>query len=190
MRSIPTAEASLRAPALRGGAAPRRAAARAVPAVRAVRAARAARAVCLACVAVWLAACGSAPIGPTVTVLPGRDRSFEQFARDDAQCRAYAAHSAGIPGHEAEARTVASTMAAGAAIGALAGAVVGGHHDAATGAVAGAAVGAAVAAGDRRAAAADTQRRYDIAYQQCMHAKGHQVPGAGPAAAPPAPRTP
>lgn len=184
MRSIPIAEDSRRAPALQGGTAPR------CDAARAVRAVRAARTVCLACVAMWLAACGSAPVGPTVTVLPGRDRSFEQFARDDPQCRAYAAHSAGIPGHEAEARAAASTMAAGAAIGALAGAVVGGHHDAATGAVAGAAVGAAVAAGDRRAAAADTQRRYDIAYQQCMHAKGHQVPGAGPAAAPPAPRTP
>ncbi|MFN5164872.1 MAG: glycine zipper family protein [Pseudomonadota bacterium] len=131
------------------------------------------------------AGCASAPSGPGVTVLPGRGLPFEQFTRDDQQCRAWAAHSVGIPGHEAEARAVASTMAAGAAIGALAGAVVGGHHDAATGAVAGAAVGAAVAAGDRRASARDAQRRYDIAYQQCMHAKGHQVPGAGAAAPPP-----
>jgi hypothetical protein len=23
----------------------------------------------------------------------------------------------------------------------------------------------------------EVQRRYDIAYQQCMYAKGHQVPG-------------
>jgi len=36
-------------------------------------------------------------------------------------------------------------------------------------------------------AGAEAQRRYDIAYQQCMYAKGNQLPGYGyrqPAAAP------
>ena len=36
-------------------------------------------------------------------------------------------------------------------------------------------------------AGADAQRRYDIAYQQCMYAKGNQLPGYGyrqPAPAP------
>jgi len=28
------------------------------------------------------------------------------------------------------------------------------------------------------------QRRYDIAYQQCMYARGHQVPGVSRAGAP------
>ncbi|HND25830.1 MAG TPA: hypothetical protein PK229_16020, partial [Rhodocyclaceae bacterium] len=34
------------------------------------------------------------------------------------------------------------------------------------------------AASDARYAGADAQRRYDIAYQQCMYAKGNQLPGA------------
>ncbi|HMW53536.1 MAG TPA: FAD-dependent oxidoreductase, partial [Rhodocyclaceae bacterium] len=38
--------------------------------------------------------------------------------------------------------------------------------------------GTAAGASDARYAGADAQRRYDIAYQQCMYAKGNQLPGA------------
>jgi hypothetical protein len=45
----------------------------------------------------------------------------------------------------------------------------------------------------QRAGGAGQQWEYDIAYQQCMYAKGHQIPGARPgsrggAAPPPPPR--
>jgi hypothetical protein len=31
--------------------------------------------------------CATIPIGPSVMVLPGRGKTFEQFQRDDAVCR-------------------------------------------------------------------------------------------------------
>lgn len=40
------------------------------------------------------------------------------------------------------------------------------------------------------ASAADMQRRYDLAYIQCMYAKGHRVPVLGPMTAQPAPSPP
>jgi hypothetical protein len=66
------------------------------------------------------------PTGPSVMVLPGTGKTFEQFQADDAACRQWAAQSVGTPG--------------------------------------GAGYGSA-------------QRAYDVAYQQCMYAKGHRIPG-------------
>ena len=37
--------------------------------------------------AVVLAGCASAPTGPSVMVLPGTNKSMEQFQADDARCR-------------------------------------------------------------------------------------------------------
>ena len=37
--------------------------------------------------------------------------------------------------------------------------------------------GAAMGATGGNESAKEVQRRYDIAYQQCMYSKGHQVPG-------------
>jgi hypothetical protein len=45
-------------------------------------------------VALFLGACASAPTGPTVMVLPGAGKSFEQFQADDAACRQWAAQQA------------------------------------------------------------------------------------------------
>ena len=41
--------------------------------------------------AVVLAGCASAPTGPSVMVLPGTNKSMEQFQADDARCRQAAA---------------------------------------------------------------------------------------------------
>ena len=76
-------------------------------------------------VVLLLGACATAPTGPTVMVLPGRDKSLDQFRADDADCRPWAAQQ--VP------------------------------------------------------AGSDTawmmQRRYDIAYQQCMYTRGNDLPG-------------
>jgi uncharacterized protein YcfJ len=66
----------------------------------------------------------------------------------------------------------------GTAIGAAAGSALGGRHGTATGAGMGLITGTMVGAGQGAHAAADTQRAYDIAYQQCMYAKGNQLPHA------------
>ena len=71
-----------------------------------------------------LTACETAPVRPSVMVLPGSGKSIEQFQVDDMACRQWATQ-----------QTENVTGAADAA-----------------------------------------QRRYDIAYMQCMFAKGHRIP--------------
>jgi len=125
-----------------------------------------------------LAACASAPIGPSVLVLPSSKSTFEGFQRDDDECRGFAAQRSGAHGAtNAGAREAAVGTAVGAAAGAAIGAATG---DAAAGAAIGAGSGLlwGTAYGVESAAyAADSwQRSYDNAYVQCMYVKGHQVP--------------
>src|SRR6185503_8305843 len=75
----------------------------------------------------FLAGCAATPptpMGPSVLVLPGSTKTFDQFRGDDNECRNYAATQT---------------------------------------------------TGDSNIS---LQRRYDYAYQQCMYARGHQVPSA------------
>ena len=127
-----------------------------------------------------LAACASAPTGPSVMVLPGSSKSFEQFRFDDYECRQYASeYSGGKTAEQASADAGIKSAAAGAAIGALAGAAIGGNGNAAAaGAGLGAAGGAIAGTGAGAQSAHSVQGRYDIGYQQCMYAKGHQIPMA------------
>src|SRR5256885_12045476 len=91
-----------------------------------------------------LAACASVPTGPSVMVLPGSNKSFEQFRFDDYECRQYASeYSGGKTAEQASADAGVRSAAAGAAIGALAGAAIGGNaNSAAAGAGPGPAGGA------------------------------------------------
>jgi hypothetical protein len=116
-------------------------------------------------------------------VLPGRGKPFEQFQADDATCRQWAARSAGgNPGEVATQSTVSGAVigtAVGAAAGTLIGAASGNPGAGATiGAGTGLLGGAAIGASAGYGYAGEVQRRYDITYQQCMYAKGNQVPGA------------
>lgn len=126
-----------------------------------------------------LGGCASVPVGPSVTVMPAPAKPFEVFQADNALCKGYARQQIGVEPDEIAHEQVASGAVAGAAIGAAAGAVLsGGRSDAVAagagmGALTGTAVGADRAAHDHMS----LQRRYDIAYQQCMYAKGNQVPG-------------
>jgi hypothetical protein len=142
-----------------------------------------ATAVCLL-VAAFTAGCVTLPSGPSVTVLPGTGKAFEQFQIDDVECRQFAAQQSGVSTDQAG----ASNTAAGATIGTLIGAAAGAAIGAAAGnAGAGAAIGAGtglfggtvVGAGNAQVAQVSVQRRYDNAYTQCMYAKGNQVPVAG-----------
>jgi hypothetical protein len=42
-----------------------------------------------------LGACAHVPTGPSVVVMPGSEKSFEQFRQDDALCRSYASTAIG-----------------------------------------------------------------------------------------------
>jgi hypothetical protein len=122
---------------------------------------------------VLLSACATQPpSGPSVMVLPGTNKNFDQFRFDDGECRQYANYQ----------------------VGGAAGALIGGRSGAAVGAGTGLLVGSTAGAGAAGASARTLQQRYDVAYAQCMYAKGHQVPaaggrrqGGGPYSAPPPP---
>jgi len=130
-------------------------------------------------VAASLGGCATMPSGPSVMVLPGQGKPFEVFQAEDNVCRQWASRQTG-----AEPSGAANeALAKGAAIGAVTGAVIGaaGSHHAGAGALVGAGLGllggAAVASGPANSTGWDLQRRYDIAYQQCMYSKGNSIPG-------------
>lgn len=136
--------------------------------------------VTLLAAALLTGACVTVPSGPSYMALPGRDRSFDEFRADDASCRQYASSQVGDMTPSAAATDSAVKSAAvGTVVGAAAGGAIGGSSGAATGAGAGLVVGALAGSGAAHASAYTVQQRYDIAYTQCMYAKGHKVPVAG-----------
>lgn len=137
-------------------------------------------AIAAAALALLVAACATAPTGPSVLVLPGSEKSFDQFRADDYECRQYAGFQVnGNTPDKAGADAGVKSAAVGAAVGAVAGGLLGGRDGAATGAGAGLIVGSAAGAGAARSSQMSAQRRYDYAFQQCMYAKGHKVPVEG-----------
>jgi hypothetical protein len=145
-------------------------------------------------------ACATVPTGPSVLVLPGTAKNFEQFQTDDVVCRQWAHQQTGTTPNQAGAASTVTGSAVGTVVGAGLGAAIGAAAGspatgAAVGAGAGLLGGTAVGAGNAYGSSISVQRRYDIAYVQCMYAKGNQVPvprGSQPAysAAPPPPPPP
>jgi hypothetical protein len=132
--------------------------------------------------ALLLSGCATMPPGPSIMALPAPGKSFEAFQSDDITCREWAQAQTGATAQD----TFNQNLASGAAVGTLVGAGLGAAIGAASGNVgAGAAIGAAsglvggtaVASGPAYSAGWEVQRRYDNAYQQCMYAKGNQIPG-------------
>ena len=127
--------------------------------------------------------CATMPPGPSVMVMPPPGKPFELFQMEDATCRQWAEHQAGWHANETVNENLASEAAIGTIVGTGLGAVIGsasGHvgAGAAIGAAGGLALGAAGASEPARASGYEVQRRYDIAYQQCMYSKGNQIPGS------------
>jgi hypothetical protein len=152
----------------------------------------------LAVLVVSLTGCATIPTGPSVMVLPGAGKPFDVFQADDGACRDWALRQAGITTEEASTRSTATSAAIGTVMGAALGAAIGAAAGnpgigAAIGAGTGLLGGTAVGAEAGYASGYEVQRRYDIAYQQCMYAKGNQIPGvvaARPVPPPPPPPPP
>jgi hypothetical protein len=124
--------------------------------------------------------CASLPNGPGVMVLPGTGMSFERFRNDDAICQQFASFQVGgTTANQAAVNSGVTSAAVGTALGAAAGAAIGGGQGAAIGAGTGLAAGGLVGSSAANSSMYDLQQRYDIAYIQCMYAKGHQVPVSG-----------
>ena len=129
---------------------------------------------------VAITACVSMPTGPSVMVLPGSSKSFEQFRYDDYDCRRYAyAQIGGITARDASVSSGVESAAVGAGLGAAAGAALGGGEGAAIGAGTGLLAGGLAGTGSARTSGYERQYRYDISYIQCMYAKVHRVPVSG-----------
>ena len=149
-------------------------------------------ALCIAALA--LNACAVAPpTGPSVMALPAQGKSFEQFQQDDATCQQFASARIGngSPQQAANESGVGSA-AIGTVIGAAAGALIGAAAGdpaigAAIGGGSGLLVGSSAGVSNAYASGAALQQRYDMAYTQCMSAKGESVPMAhnGSASYPP-----
>ena len=81
-----------------------------------------------------LAACTTIPTGPSVMVLPGTGKSFDQFRADDADCRQYAqGQIGGLTANQTAVESGMASAAVGTAVGAVAGAALGGRQGAGVG---------------------------------------------------------
>ena len=116
-------------------------------------------------------------------VLPAPGKPFEEFQAEDANCKWWASQQSGLSAQETVNRNTVSGAAVGTLIGAGLGAAIGALSGdpgmgAAIGASSGLLGGTISGAGAGQGYAWEAQRRYDIAYQQCMYTKGNQVGGS------------
>jgi len=126
--------------------------------------------------------CATIPTGPSVMVLPPAGKPFEVFQAEDSMCKQWARQQIGLTPQQAVNQNTAANAAVGTALGAGLGAAIGAASgQAGAGAVIGAAsgllLGTASGASSGEYYGWEAQRRYDIAYEQCMYANGNIIPG-------------
>ncbi len=152
---------------------------------------RIAAAAALAAGALTLGACAVAPpTGPSVAAYPPKGKDLAAFQADDMACRQYADAQIGISPSEAATQSAVNSAAVGNLLGAAAGAAIGAAAGnpaagAAIGAGSGLVIGGAEGANASAISGASFQRRYDIAYAQCMSSKGNIAPAVASRPAPP-----
>jgi hypothetical protein len=131
--------------------------------------------------AAFIAGCATPPpSGPSVMVLPGSTKSFDEFRFDDNECRQFASSQiGGQTAADAQTSSAVKSAAVGTAVGVAAGGLMGGSSGAGVGAGIGLLGGSLAGTSASEVSGYSLQRRYDFAFQQCMYAKGHQIPMAG-----------
>jgi uncharacterized protein YcfJ len=134
---------------------------------------------CAMIAAIALTGCAPTVMAPTVPVMPGQNKSFDQFAADQQVCQGYANAQTAPLSQQANNQALGSALLT-TALGAGLGAAVGGGRGAAIGAASGAVVGGAVGAQGSSLAGMSIQQQFNIFYSQCMYARGNQVPGFSP----------
>ncbi len=133
------------------------------------------RGVAVGAMTLALGACATQPAGPTVAVMPAANKNFDAFQQDQYACTSYASQQVGGQAQQANDQGVGGAVL-GTVLGAGLGAAAGGGVGAAIGAASGAVVGSGAGAQYSGYAGYGIQQRYNIAYAQCMAAKGNQVP--------------
>jgi len=127
-----------------------------------------------------LSGCAPAVMAPTVPVMPGANKPFDQFTADQQACEGYANAQTAPLSAQANNQALGGTLLT-TALGAGLGAAIGGGRGAAIGAASGAVVGGAAGAQSSSMAGMSIQQQYNTYYAQCMYAHGNQVPGFSPA---------
>lgn len=127
--------------------------------------------------------CATVPTGPSVMVLPAPGKPFEVFQAEDANCRRWASQQIGMTPQEIVNQNTATGAVVGTVVGAGLGAAIGAVSGnpgmgAAVGAGSGLLGGTVAGANAGQVYGWEAQRRYDIAYEQCMYANGNQIPSA------------
>jgi hypothetical protein len=126
-----------------------------------------------------LAGCVPQTMAPTVVVTPGPSKSAADFGADHTACAAQA-NERMAPVIQAANNQIVGNALLGAAFGGGSTAAAGGSNSA-VGATA--AAGATIAgAANAQTAQATLQQQFNVAYSQCMYAKGDIVPGMTPTA--------
>jgi hypothetical protein len=125
-------------------------------------------------------------MGPTIAVMPGANKPFDQFTGDQQACAAYANSQTAPLAAQANNQALGGALLT-TALGAGLGAAIGGGRGAAIGAASGAALGTGMAAQGSSMAGMSIQQQFDIYYSQCMYSRGNQVPGFSPSAYEPPP---
>ena len=130
-----------------------------------------------------LGACALAPTSPSVLALPAPGKPYAEFQVEDMNCRATAQQATAGQAEAANNRAIGGAVL-GTALGAAGGALIGSAFrnpgaGAAIGATAGLGVGSSYGSGANAYANYTIQQRFDLAYTQCMYAKGHRVPVSG-----------
>jgi outer membrane lipoprotein SlyB len=126
-----------------------------------------------------LTACAPTVMAPTIPVMPGANKPFDQFAADQQTCQYYANSQVAPLSAQANNQAVGSALLT-TALGAGLGAAIGGGQGAAIGAASGAVLGGAVGAQGSSLAGMSIQQQFNIFFAQCMYAHGNQVPGFAP----------
>ena len=114
-------------------------------------------------------------------VMPTPGKPFDVFQAEDITCRQWARQQIGLTPQETVNQNTAGGAVIGTAIGAGLGAAIGAASassgaGAAIGAASGLLVGTVAGVNAGQLYGWEAQRRYDIAYQQCMYANGNMVP--------------
>ena len=143
------------------------------------------RVVSVTAAAILLTACVAPPLGPSIPVAPGPNKSFDAFAAEQSFCQQSAASQTAPAAYAANNQAVGGAILS-TALGAALGGAIGGGRGAGIGAASGAAFGTVAGASTSGFAQMSLQQQYDVIYAQCMAAYDNSVPGfSGPPGAPP-----